>query len=274
MRWQFLVAAIVCLGVSSWATAADMKLDGFRGAESAVANEIRRAPVHVEVEGPAQAQFKGHGHGPVQHGHAGPACCNRQPSCCDNVWKGFCGSRKHWCEHPPAVRLPKFDWGRKSRGCAQCGNHAPAKVSKIGGSSCKGGCGARGISWPKWTGWLDSVGHRCSGFLHGLSLPGRRGCGCRGSKGKVGRVDYSNCGCGSGEWHKGHHVDIAPTPLHDHPIPGTPNPAPSTIQPIPGPAPQLNTEPRPETDQDPADTNAAWRWPRPLRGWAPTALLQ
>ncbi|MFH1922875.1 MAG: hypothetical protein ABIP48_23675 [Planctomycetota bacterium] len=60
-----------------------------------------------------------------------PGCCEQSPSCCDNVWDGYCQERRHggrrgWALQyvcRPAVRCfsPRVECGRSEAACGRAG---------------------------------------------------------------------------------------------------------------------------------------------------------
>ena len=100
---------------------------------------LASAPTHVSYES---------GHGYASESWFG-GCCPREPSCCDHVWDGYCGSRwhKNWCAKLCSLRLawhglschhtPSCCYhaghGHLGSGCDSCGDS--------GHAGCGCGCG-------------------------------------------------------------------------------------------------------------------------------------
>ena len=92
--------------------------------------------IAVALAGPALA---GHGHGwsayslgyvPPCVMPVAPGCCECQPSCCDNVWAGFCQEKsRHHCKHERGAPVCGAACGVCGPGCdctGAAGGGAPA----------------------------------------------------------------------------------------------------------------------------------------------------
>ncbi len=157
---------------------------------TAQGEETRKAPFRVETIG--------YGGSPAHQttpfvGSTG--CCDTQPGCCDNVWAGYCKTRKTWCDPVRYAVLPS--WGRKHCGHKSCGSTCGFRVSSCStgtcGKSACGSCSSKHHRGP-WT-RHRSVGHAC-GYGFGLVAPT---CGptCGGC---------SHPRCGARLHHGAHHV--------------------------------------------------------------------
>lgn len=188
-----LMCACAVLGAALSATAADGVI--YRtvrhaelappGEEEVLLNGSDKAgPEQVPVQGPGSV-LKGDVGDPGMYQDSGSACtdrryfswllggcCMRQPSCCDNVWDGYCAQRHQWCNKC-----------KHAHGCSAC---KPQGC----GCGCQGGSYAMG-------------GYR----HHGQAAGGCASCGCASGGnaglglglGGLGKHHHGGCStCGSG----------------------------------------------------------------------------
>lgn len=136
---------------------------------------IRRAPVHAENADPSLvAQGFAVADSAVQFaGQTG--CCEREPSCCDNIWAGYCSERVRWCD--------------QVGGCDSCDS-----CSRAGKTSCNHRHAQKGGRTDHRHG--KGKGGACQGctYSFGLVRPcgGGKGCGKSGHhhavKGHVSKI--------------------------------------------------------------------------------------
>ncbi len=208
-----------------WRIAMVLGLTSAAASMASATEVVRRAPVQLESTG---HEYHGEAHG-VAHGHSAfpgsTGCCETQAGCCDNVWAGYCGSRKLWCNKSTCKKSacqPRF---RQHRGCTACGgakkgcNHcgslptqktgfvASAQKGHFGwakggkGGGCfQGGCGFAfglvapapcGTSCGKSKGSCHSPSRRVSGWKFSMKRPHEKGCGCSSCGGKHWRQTYA-----------------------------------------------------------------------------------
>ena len=155
---------------------------------SANETNIRRATVYVEA---TTANYYNGGADPVaSHSYGNHAfggygafapgltgCCETQPSCCDNVWAGYCETRQAWCyghRHWGCGGSGCGDCGKGGKGSCQKGGCAPTSCQKSSKSAQKGSCQKSSKSAQKGSCQKGKGGLTPRGYVFGR----KRGHGC------------------------------------------------------------------------------------------------
>ena len=206
-----------------WRIAMGLGLISAAASMASATEVIRRAPVQVEAVG---REFQHGAYGAVQGSSAfagTTGCCASQPSCCDNVWAGYCGSRKSWCNRSSCGKsgcgkstCQKSTCQKSTCGKSTCGKSAWQTPFRHHQASCHG-CGVAQKGGKHWQRGTTQEGFHGKGF-HSKGFHSKGACS-KGSCGKgrggcgyaFGLVAPAPCGascrdCGHAKGGKSHHA--------------------------------------------------------------------
>ena len=276
MKVLNLTAVLVVLTCTATVQAQGFPRFGFAANNSAANNSAanhddfgdHNSPAPIAMDGAHGGGFDGANFGANGGCGARGDCWGRGPSCCDNIWSGYCGQKRHGCQRPCQAKTccgsgagcgdacGMNDCGARgcgkhgggNRGCGHrgCGGGAFAGPA-CGGSNCFAGPPPCFSGCPKNCGWSGGCGghHKMRGFASNCG----GGCGDGGWFGGSYATSFMNTfggnfghGCGCGPTGNAGSADVSPDSPHGPALEPAPTPAP-LVEPIPPAPPQPTNAP-------------------------------